>query len=279
MTTVATVHEASCTAAIHAALAGKGLAPAEHLVDAAYVDAGLLVREPRGATASPWSARRARNPTWQTRSRAPSRRPFEVDWDAEQVALPPGQAVLGLEPAGRPTPAAYVSHVPQDRLRRLPGAAPVHARPSTAPAPEAAAAGGARGARGRAGAARDRGRAGAPTRGGPGSRARSRRACARSACAAAATAGWPGPTCSTWPPRPRSTSAASPPGSARSPVPPPAPPASPPSPPDPISPTVSAHYREGMRRPRQAWPGVSRDAASKRLPHDGPRKTGFRERP
>ena len=44
MTTVATVHEARCTGAIHAALAGRGLVPAEHLVDAAYVDAELLVR-------------------------------------------------------------------------------------------------------------------------------------------------------------------------------------------------------------------------------------------
>ncbi len=44
MTTTAAVHEAKCTTAIHAALAGKGLAPAEHLVDAGYVDAELLVR-------------------------------------------------------------------------------------------------------------------------------------------------------------------------------------------------------------------------------------------
>lgn len=44
MTTTATVHEARCTASIHAALAAKGLPPGEHLVDAAYVDAELLVR-------------------------------------------------------------------------------------------------------------------------------------------------------------------------------------------------------------------------------------------
>ncbi len=44
MTTSATVHEARCTAAIHQALAGKGLVPGEHLVDAAYVGAELLVR-------------------------------------------------------------------------------------------------------------------------------------------------------------------------------------------------------------------------------------------
>ena len=43
MTTVATVHEARCTAMIHQALLAKGLVPAEHLVDAAYVDAELLV--------------------------------------------------------------------------------------------------------------------------------------------------------------------------------------------------------------------------------------------
>src|SRR5689334_10755108 len=64
LTTVATVHEARCVEAIHAALAGKGLGPAEHLADAAYVDAELLVRSredhgidlvgpPRG------------NPSWQ----------------------------------------------------------------------------------------------------------------------------------------------------------------------------------------------------------------------
>src|SRR5690348_13315560 len=44
MTTAATVHEAKCTEAIHRALAELGLVPAEHLVDAAYVDAELLVR-------------------------------------------------------------------------------------------------------------------------------------------------------------------------------------------------------------------------------------------
>jgi transposase len=42
-TTPANVHEAMRTKEIHAALAGKGLAPAEHLVDAAYVSAKHLV--------------------------------------------------------------------------------------------------------------------------------------------------------------------------------------------------------------------------------------------
>ena len=45
MTTPPTVHEARCTAVTHGALAAKGLSPSEHLVDAAYVDAELLVRD------------------------------------------------------------------------------------------------------------------------------------------------------------------------------------------------------------------------------------------
>ena len=53
----------------------------------------------------------------------------------ERVALPAGEAVLGLEPRRSTRPARrYVSvDVPPGRLRRLPGAAPVHARPSTRP--------------------------------------------------------------------------------------------------------------------------------------------------
>ena len=43
-TTPASAHEATRTAAIHDALAAKALAPAEHLVDGAYVSAATLVR-------------------------------------------------------------------------------------------------------------------------------------------------------------------------------------------------------------------------------------------
>ena len=43
-TTSAAVHEAMCTDAIHQALAEKDLLPQEHFVDAAYVDAALLVQ-------------------------------------------------------------------------------------------------------------------------------------------------------------------------------------------------------------------------------------------
>jgi hypothetical protein len=43
-TTAATVHEAQCTAPIQQALVEKDLPPSEHLVDAAYIDAELLVQ-------------------------------------------------------------------------------------------------------------------------------------------------------------------------------------------------------------------------------------------
>jgi transposase len=51
-TTAATVHEAQCTAPIQQALVEKALPLSEHLVDAAYIDAELLVqsRDEHGIT-------------------------------------------------------------------------------------------------------------------------------------------------------------------------------------------------------------------------------------
>jgi transposase len=91
MTTTAAVHEARCTAAIHAALAGKGLVPGEHLVDAGYVDAGLLVRgrEDHGiALVGPPRV----NATWQTKTEGGyTIDRFEVDWEHERVRCPQGK--------------------------------------------------------------------------------------------------------------------------------------------------------------------------------------------
>jgi transposase len=91
MTTAATVHEARCTAAIHAALAGKGLVPGEHLVDAAYVDAGLLVgsREELGIDlVGPPRP----NPSWQAKVEGGHTIDrFEVDWDERRVRCPQGK--------------------------------------------------------------------------------------------------------------------------------------------------------------------------------------------
>jgi transposase len=91
MTTVATVHEARCTAAIHAALAGKGLVPGEHLVDAAYVDAELLVASREELSVDLLGPPRP-NPSWQAKLEGgytPDR--FEVDWERERVRCPQGK--------------------------------------------------------------------------------------------------------------------------------------------------------------------------------------------
>jgi transposase len=91
MTTLATVHEARCTAAIHRALADKGLAPGEHLVDAAYVDAELLVRSREDHGIDLVGPPRV-NPTWQTKAEgAYTIERFGVDWERERVRCPQGK--------------------------------------------------------------------------------------------------------------------------------------------------------------------------------------------
>ncbi len=91
LTTTAAVHEARCTAAIHAALAGKGLVPGEHLVDAAYVDAELLVRG-REAMGIDLVGPPRPNPSWQGKVEGGyTLDRFEVDWDARRVRCPQGK--------------------------------------------------------------------------------------------------------------------------------------------------------------------------------------------
>jgi len=90
-TAVATVHAARCTEAIHQALAGRGLVPGGYLVDAAYVDAELLVASREGLGIDLLGPPRP-NPSWQAKLEGgytPDR--FEVDWDKEQVRCPQGR--------------------------------------------------------------------------------------------------------------------------------------------------------------------------------------------
>jgi transposase len=109
LTTVATVHEARCTAAIHAALAGKGLVPAEHLVDAAYVDAELLVRE-REALGVDLVGPPRGNPSWQGKVEGGHTIDrFEVDWDAERVRCPQGKLSSAWSPQVDHAGTPYVS--------------------------------------------------------------------------------------------------------------------------------------------------------------------------
>jgi transposase len=89
-TTSAAVHEASCTEDIHQALVDKDLAPTEHLVDGAYIDAALLLtsQQAHGIT--------LRGPTrpiqgWQTHVEgAYTVEHFTVDWQHQTVVCPQG---------------------------------------------------------------------------------------------------------------------------------------------------------------------------------------------
>jgi transposase len=109
MTTVATVHEARCTEAIHAALAGKGLPPGEHLVDAAYVDAELLVRGREDHGIDLVGPPRP-NPSWQGKVEGGyTLDRFEVDWGGERVRCPQGKLSSAWSPQVDRAGAPYVS--------------------------------------------------------------------------------------------------------------------------------------------------------------------------
>ena len=89
-TTSAAVHEANGTEVIHQALVDKDLAPTEHLVDGAYIDAELLLtsQQAHGIT--------LRGPTrpiqgWQTHVEgAYTVEHFAVDWQHQTVVCPQG---------------------------------------------------------------------------------------------------------------------------------------------------------------------------------------------
>src|SRR6266581_1807109 len=99
-TTPATVHEAQCTVPIQQALIDKEVPPSEHLVDAAYISAELLVqsRDEQGII--------LRGPTrpsqgWQTQVEgAYTIEQFTVDWEQQAVWCPQGkQSATWVNPA------------------------------------------------------------------------------------------------------------------------------------------------------------------------------------
>jgi hypothetical protein len=109
MTTVATVHEAKCTAAIHQALAGKGLTPEEHLVDAAYIDAELLVRGREELGIDLVGPPRP-NPSWQGKVEGGyTIDRFEVDWDEQRVRCPQGKLSSAWSPQVDQAGTPYIS--------------------------------------------------------------------------------------------------------------------------------------------------------------------------
>jgi transposase len=109
LTTVATVHEARCTEAIHRALLDKGLVPSEHLVDAAYVDAELLVRGREELGIDLVGPPRP-NPSWQAKVEGGyTIDRFEVDWDERRVRCPQGRLSSAWSRQVDQTGAPYVS--------------------------------------------------------------------------------------------------------------------------------------------------------------------------
>ncbi len=91
LTTPATQQDVSTTLSVHQALANKHHLPGEHLVDAGYIDADLLVEVSRDYSVRligpPRSAK-----GWQTREPgALTVYDFDIDWQREQVQCPAGK--------------------------------------------------------------------------------------------------------------------------------------------------------------------------------------------
>jgi transposase len=101
MTTTAAVHEAKCTQDIHQSLVNKQLAPDEHFVDSAYVNAQLLLQaQEQGITlVGPTHP----NVTWQARTDgAFDLTQFQIDWQQHKVICPQGHSSISW--------AEYVDH-------------------------------------------------------------------------------------------------------------------------------------------------------------------------
>jgi transposase len=90
-TDLAMQFDMSSTAGIHAGLAAKGLLPAEHFVDCAYVSADLLVSSRRDYQVSLEGPVRGVS-TWQMRQgQGYDLARFAIDWEQERVTCPQGK--------------------------------------------------------------------------------------------------------------------------------------------------------------------------------------------
>lgn len=101
------------TADIHQRLADKGRLPAEHFVDAAYVDAALLVESRRDHGISLEGPVRAMAKRRTEAEQAYEQRHFAIDWEREQVTCPQGKTSVtwhaGLDEVGAPRIQAVFS--------------------------------------------------------------------------------------------------------------------------------------------------------------------------
>jgi hypothetical protein len=99
-TTVATVPDTELLDPIHAHLAERDLLPTTHLVDAGYVDAGILVTAATEHHVEIIGPVRA-DTNWQARQgQGFAAACFVIDWEAKCVTCPEAQAERLLEGAG-----------------------------------------------------------------------------------------------------------------------------------------------------------------------------------
>jgi transposase len=119
-TTDATVPDAKLTEPIHAALADRGLLPAEHLVDAGYPSAAGVLEAARrwGITlVSPLGA----DHSHQARAGAGyDRAHFTIDFDAKRASCPQGQISARWHPVTQRGAAAIVIQFAADTCRPCP---------------------------------------------------------------------------------------------------------------------------------------------------------------
>ena len=100
-------------AGIHERLADKGLLPAEHFVDSAYVDAALLVGSRRDHGISLEGPVRGMAKRRIEAEQAYEQRHFSIDWEREQVTCPQGNTSVtwraGFDDVGAPRISAMFS--------------------------------------------------------------------------------------------------------------------------------------------------------------------------
>ena len=109
--TAATVQDVSVTDTIHTALAEKDLLPSEHLMDAGFIDADVLVAAKRDLAIEVCGPVK-KDPQWQALAgQGFGLSNFVIDWEARTVTCPKGQRTTSWSEklnAYRPPPTIQV---------------------------------------------------------------------------------------------------------------------------------------------------------------------------
>nr|WP_329375438.1 transposase [Streptomyces sp. NBC_01483] len=105
VTTVATVNDAMVVEEIHDRLTGKGLLPAEHLLDAGYTSAELLLTAPATRGVHVVGPVRSNNTRQAGKGGGFGNSSFTLNWQAEQATCPTGATsrywTVGVDNNGR----------------------------------------------------------------------------------------------------------------------------------------------------------------------------------